>query len=215
MLGYLKRHHLGLVATFIALGGTAYASGVLPPHSVGTGQLEAGAVGTAQLKRGAVGMAQLKRGAVGLGQISPGTRSTLQQAPAQPSPTDATYQLPAPRMGWLTAPGFPHVTYYRDTNRVVHLAGAAYGYYVGSAGLGPGSPGPVNECGVPFGNGEYSAMIVLPAGDRPSGHLAFAVASGSGTGEVDVTPDGWVSCVRGAGDQYVSLDRDPVSGPAG
>ena len=129
-----------------------------------------------------------------------------QQPPAQPSPTDANYNLPAPRTSWATAPGFPHVTYYRDTNGVVHLAGAAYGYYGGSAGLGPGSPGPVNECGLPFGNGEYSPMIILPPGDRPSGHLAFAVASGSGTGEVDVTPDGWVSCVRGAGDQYVSLD---------
>lgn len=49
MLGYLKRHHWGLIATFIALGGTAYASGVLPANSVGTRQIRKGAVTLAKI----------------------------------------------------------------------------------------------------------------------------------------------------------------------
>jgi hypothetical protein len=39
MLDYLKRHHIGLLALFIALGGTSYAAATLPRNSVGTTQL--------------------------------------------------------------------------------------------------------------------------------------------------------------------------------
>lgn len=62
MLGYLRRHHWGLLAAFIALGGTAYATGVLPRNSVGT--------------------PQLKRGAVTLSKISSGARATLRTVPS-------------------------------------------------------------------------------------------------------------------------------------
>jgi hypothetical protein len=49
MLDYLKRHHIGLLALFIALGGTSYAAAKLPHNSVGTAQLRKGAVTTAKL----------------------------------------------------------------------------------------------------------------------------------------------------------------------
>ena len=49
MLAYLKRHHVGLLALFIALGGTSYAAAKLPRNSVGTAQLRKGAVTTAKL----------------------------------------------------------------------------------------------------------------------------------------------------------------------
>jgi hypothetical protein len=44
MLAYLRRHHIGLLALFVALGGTSYAAAKLPRDSVGTQQLRAGAV---------------------------------------------------------------------------------------------------------------------------------------------------------------------------
>jgi Collagen triple helix repeat (20 copies) len=44
MLAYLRRHHIGLLALFIALGGTSYAAAKLPRNSVGTTQLKSGAV---------------------------------------------------------------------------------------------------------------------------------------------------------------------------
>jgi hypothetical protein len=41
---YLRRHHLALVALFLALGGTSYAVSTLPAQSVGTRQLKDHAV---------------------------------------------------------------------------------------------------------------------------------------------------------------------------
>jgi hypothetical protein len=49
MLAYLRRHHIGLLALFIALGGTSYAAAKLPRNSVGTTQLKSGAVTEAKL----------------------------------------------------------------------------------------------------------------------------------------------------------------------
>jgi hypothetical protein len=47
--GYAKRHHVGLLALFVALGGVSYAAVNLPKNSVGTKQIKAGAVGPADL----------------------------------------------------------------------------------------------------------------------------------------------------------------------
>jgi Collagen triple helix repeat (20 copies) len=41
---YVRRNHLGLLALFVALGGTSYAAMTLPANSVGTRQLKGGAV---------------------------------------------------------------------------------------------------------------------------------------------------------------------------
>jgi hypothetical protein len=51
MLAYLKRHHIGLLALFIAIGGTSYAAVKLPRNSVGTAQLRKGAVTSSKLAR--------------------------------------------------------------------------------------------------------------------------------------------------------------------
>ncbi len=63
MLAYLKRHHIGLLALFIALGGTSYAAVKLPRNSVGTTQLRKGAVTQSKLSRGI--RAQLKQASNG------------------------------------------------------------------------------------------------------------------------------------------------------
>ena len=49
MIGYLRRHHIGLLALFVALGGTSYAATQLPDNSVGTRQIRASAVTEAKL----------------------------------------------------------------------------------------------------------------------------------------------------------------------
>jgi hypothetical protein len=46
---YLRRHHIGLLALFIALSGTAYAA-TLPRGSVGTRQLKNNAVNSAKVR---------------------------------------------------------------------------------------------------------------------------------------------------------------------
>lgn len=59
MLGYLRRHHMGILALFVALGGTSYAATQLSSNSVGTRQIRAGAVSTANIRDGAVAPAKL------------------------------------------------------------------------------------------------------------------------------------------------------------
>jgi hypothetical protein len=49
LLGYIRRHHIGLLALFVALGGTSYAAVKLPKNSVGTTQIKNHAVTTAKL----------------------------------------------------------------------------------------------------------------------------------------------------------------------
>lgn len=48
--GYLRRHHAGLLALFVALGGTSYAAANLPKNSVGSAQIKRGAVATTDVK---------------------------------------------------------------------------------------------------------------------------------------------------------------------
>src|SRR3990172_8385672 len=50
---YIGRHHMGLLALFVALGGTSYAA-TLPRNSVGTAQLKAQAVTAPKLQSNAV-----------------------------------------------------------------------------------------------------------------------------------------------------------------
>jgi hypothetical protein len=49
VFSYVQRHHLGMLALFIALSGTAYAA-TLPRNSVGTAQLKRNAVTSAKVK---------------------------------------------------------------------------------------------------------------------------------------------------------------------
>jgi hypothetical protein len=50
MAGYLRRHHLALLALFVALGGTSYAATQLSKNSVGAKQIKRAAVRSAEVK---------------------------------------------------------------------------------------------------------------------------------------------------------------------
>jgi hypothetical protein len=60
---YARRHHIGLLALFVALGGTSYAA-TLPRNSVGSGQLKSGAVRTADIARNAVTGAKIRKDSI-------------------------------------------------------------------------------------------------------------------------------------------------------
>lgn len=51
---YLRRHHIGLLALFIALGGTSYAAVSLSANSVGARELKKQAVGAPEIKDGSI-----------------------------------------------------------------------------------------------------------------------------------------------------------------
>lgn len=67
LLTYVRRHHLGLLALFIALGGTSYAAVKLPNNSVGSAQIKAGAVGSREVRNGSLTAKDFKKGTVAQG----------------------------------------------------------------------------------------------------------------------------------------------------
>ena len=64
-LGYVRRHHVGLLALFLALGGTSYAAVKLPRNSVGTAQIKNHAVTTSKLSTATVKALKGAKGATG------------------------------------------------------------------------------------------------------------------------------------------------------
>src|SRR5262249_54188836 len=62
---YIARHHLALLALFIALGGTSYAALSLPKNSVGSAQIRPGAVQKYHLAQPALAALKGKAGARG------------------------------------------------------------------------------------------------------------------------------------------------------
>lgn len=60
---YVRQHHVGLLALFIALSGTAYAT-TLPRNSVGTAQLKKNAVTSAKVKNHSLERADFATGAL-------------------------------------------------------------------------------------------------------------------------------------------------------
>jgi hypothetical protein len=61
LASYVRRHHVGALALFIALSGTAYAA-TLPRNSVGGAQLKRNAVTSAKVKNRSLTAVDLRRG---------------------------------------------------------------------------------------------------------------------------------------------------------
>jgi hypothetical protein len=60
--GYLRRHHVGLLALFIALGGTSYAAVGLARNSVGAAEIQRAAVRSAEVKDRSLMARDFRRG---------------------------------------------------------------------------------------------------------------------------------------------------------
>jgi hypothetical protein len=70
VVSYVRRHHLGLLALFVALSGTAYAAS-LPRNSVGTAQLKRNAVTSAKVKPSSLLSSDFRRGQLPAGPQGP------------------------------------------------------------------------------------------------------------------------------------------------
>jgi hypothetical protein len=73
VLRYLRSQVLGLVAIFIALGGTGYAAVSIPKHSIGQRALKSASVGTKQLRKHSVTNSKLAKSSVGTAQLRAGS----------------------------------------------------------------------------------------------------------------------------------------------
>ncbi|HEX6713125.1 MAG TPA: hypothetical protein VF066_07060 [Thermoleophilaceae bacterium] len=62
IIGYLRRHHVALLALFVALGGTSYAATQLPKASVGAAQVKKNAISTSKVKNGSLRKEDFKSG---------------------------------------------------------------------------------------------------------------------------------------------------------
>jgi hypothetical protein len=70
LVSYVRRHHLGMLALFVALSGTAYAA-TLPRNSVGTAQLKRNAVTSAKVKPRSLLGSDFRRGQLPAGPQGP------------------------------------------------------------------------------------------------------------------------------------------------
>lgn len=86
VLRYVRRHHLALVALFVALGGVSYAATQLPKNSVGTKQLKPNAIVSSKVKNGS-----LRRSDFGAGQLPAGPRGATGPSGPAEIPVSATY----------------------------------------------------------------------------------------------------------------------------
>jgi hypothetical protein len=73
---------ISLVALFVALGGSAYAAGVLPPNSVGRAQLQHNAVASGEIASNSVGRSELKADSVTGSELAPESVGPLALQPA-------------------------------------------------------------------------------------------------------------------------------------
>jgi hypothetical protein len=102
VLGYLGRHHMGLLALFVVLGGTSYAATQLPKNSVGSEQIRSNAVDSSKVKNGSLLPADFKRGSLPAGAKGP----TGSQGPQGPQGSPGTPGAPG-SPGTPGTPGTP------------------------------------------------------------------------------------------------------------
>jgi hypothetical protein len=140
---YVRRHHVGLLALFLAMSGTAYAA-TLPRNSVGTAQLKANAVTSAKVKNGTLRRSDFARGQLPPSLAGPKGATGAAGQPGGPGAPGA--QGPpgfdgsalaagivsttlAPNVGFIGGTNFGFVTVTRNTT-------AGVGHYC--VGLAPG-----------------------------------------------------------------------------
>jgi hypothetical protein len=88
---FIQRHGIALLALFIALGGTAYAAGVLPPNSIGPKHLKKNAVTRPKVAANAVNGAKIANDSVTGADVLESSLTKVASAVRADSATNATH----------------------------------------------------------------------------------------------------------------------------
>jgi hypothetical protein len=102
LVAYISRHHLALIALFVALGGTSYAAVQLPAGSVGTKQLRKNAVTAKKIRNGAVTSVKIQDNGVKGADVNEASLAEVPNASHADSATNATNASHATTAGTAT-----------------------------------------------------------------------------------------------------------------
>jgi hypothetical protein len=170
------------LALFIALGGSAYAAGVLPTNSVGAKQIKKNAVTGKKIKRNAVTSSKVKNGSLSAADFKAGQIPAGKTGPAGPAgPGAATNVIYRPAVS-------PDATVVGEHERATAscisgerlIGGGAY-WSIGTSentdsGASISASGPFVQHSSPGG----VVPVPAPAGATPAGWLADGAARQSG-----------------------------------
>jgi hypothetical protein len=117
---YARRHHLALLALFLALGGTSFAAAnALAPNSVGTKQLRKNAVTSSKIRKNAINGTKVASNSLTgadilesrLGKVpSAGKADSATNATNATSATNATHASNADQLGGISTAGYARST---------------------------------------------------------------------------------------------------------
>jgi hypothetical protein len=197
ILRYLRRHHIGIAALFVALSGTAYAA-TLPRNSVGTAQLKRDAVTSSKVKNGALRAVDFRRGQLPAGPQGPkgdtgpqgdpglkgdtGTRgSTGLRGPSDAfaASSEPITKQPGDPPFALVSLALPAGTYVVEANTVVVNDSTTMNSI--SCGLGPP--------GFPAAGEEVDAIDIRLSGNRDQTVTLFGALELEGPGTVSLECD--------------------------
>jgi hypothetical protein len=183
-LRFLRGNTIGLLALFIALGGTTYAATALPANSVGTKQLKKNAVTAAKIKKSAVTNAKIGANAVTSAKVKDDSlvgadinESTLGTVPSATNATNATTAANANQLGGVAPGAYQKAVRWALVNANGTIAAQSGGIVVEKFGGGAGAY--FVDFGVSVLDKPVSATVARTDSHFPPGEVS-AVPCGGG-----------------------------------
>jgi hypothetical protein len=185
---YLRRHHVALLALFVALGGTSYAAVALPANSVGAKQIRKAAVGPGKLRANAIDSSRVRDKSLLAKDFAPGQLPAGPPGPTGVIATGSDSNDPDPNIDLASSPKTVLSATVTTTSKSrivvtgsVNVSGGASSAAVCNPEIGTGGSFS------PIGQGAYVQQAdpndaVLPivgaAADRPAGTYTVRVQCG-------------------------------------